>query len=113
MPLSLSSATARLSREIAATEIAFAEATAATANTIATVSTASVEVAGAPKCDAQIALRHLQRANSRLMDAQADVLRAHAKLRDIGREMMGPEEPWCPDEKVFTGAELDDEFRVA
>lgn len=113
MSLTLSSATARIAREIVATEVAFAEATTATANTIATVSTASVEVSGAPKGEAQVALRHLQRATSRLMDAQADVLRAHAKLREIGREMMGPEEPWCPDEKVFTTAELDDEFRAA
>lgn len=113
MPLTLSSATARISREIAQTEAAFAQATAAVASTIATVSSASVEVEGAPKGDAQVALRHLQRATSRMMDAQADMLRAHAKLREIGREMMGPEEPWCPDEEVFTGAELNEEFKVA
>ncbi|MBX7495019.1 hypothetical protein K3172_04005 [Qipengyuania sp. 6B39] len=111
MALTLPAAVARLSREVIETEELIARALAAAAATTATVAQAQVEVAEAPKGAAQHALIRLQKVTASLVAAQSDMLRTHMQLRDIGREIMGPEED-CPD-NGFTSAELSDARKVA
>lgn len=107
MAFTLDAAAARLTRNINANEAAVGNAIAATSETIATLSLAQIEVADAPKGEVQIAMTRLQKASANIIAAQAEILRAHQQLREIGREMMGPAEPWCPEDKSFTGAQLD------
>lgn len=113
MALTLDAAVARLTRNLNDNEAAVGHAIAATSQTIATLSVAQIEVAEAPKGQVQIVMTRLQKANANIIAAQAEMLRAHQQLRDIGREMMGPAEPWCPEDKSFTGAELDAEIVAA
>lgn len=114
MALTLDAAVARLTRNLDNNECALGNAIAATSETIATLSLAQVEVTDAPKGQVQIVMTRLQKANANVIAAQAEMLRAHQQLREIGREMMGPEEPWCPEDEVFfTGAELATEIVAA
>jgi hypothetical protein len=101
MALTLPAASARLARNLAETEELVARALAAASETVATLAIAQVEVDGAPKGECQLALTRLQRAAAALTSAQSETLRAHAQLSEIGREMMSPDEQWCPPQAAF------------
>ena len=113
MALTLPAASARLTRNILDSETLIAQALAQVSETVATLSRAQVEVENAPKVECQNALLRLQKSSAKLIEAQAEMLRAHGQLRAIGQAMMGPEEPWCPEDPVFTSGEYLGDSRVA
>ena len=112
MSLTLSSATARITNQLNNGERLIATALAEMASLTATLSTAQIEVENAPRAKVQAVILRSQAASQRLIEAQAEMLRAHGQLASIGREMMGPEEHFCPDE-AFTSGELTDEVAKA
>lgn len=95
MPLTIPTAAARLRREVAEAEAALDHAYARVAAVTQTI------VAARGDCDVpahagQSALVRLQGVLGKLTGAQHDMFRSHDTLTRIGREVMGPDEPYKP-----------------
>lgn len=96
MSLTKDAATARLIREIGASEAAIAEALVAASSLLHTAAIAQSEFTDAPALQTQSALLHLNKLLGGLIDARGEALRVHGQLLDIGREMGATESPYCP-----------------
>lgn len=94
-------ATARLTRQMRATENAVSNALVETLALMHSAAIAQRDVKAEP-AKSQAALLRLSRLVDGLLAAQSDTLRAHSQLADISREVNGPEEPTCPDPDFFT-----------
>lgn len=109
--MTLSSATARLTRNLHDTETQIARAVASVGETVNTLSLAQIEVSQAPRASTQEALLRLMSAQRKLASAQSEMLRAHSQLSAISETMTG-EEPWCPSDPMRT-AKIDGESVAA
>ena len=96
MSLDLTTATARIARELGESEVAIADALAKTTALLHSAAMAGRDVPGAPELESQRALLRLQQ--------RGEAARVHDQLRKIAVETGAGEEPTCPD-KSFTSAE--------
>lgn len=96
MSLTIDAATARLTREMSASEATIADALVAAASLLQTASLASRELSDVPALGTQSALLHLNKMMSGLIEARGEALRVHGQLLEIGREMGATESPYCP-----------------
>ena len=94
-------ATARLTRQMKATETAVSTALIETLSLMHTAALAQRDSGAVPK-QGQAALLRMSKLVDDLLSAQSEALRTHGQLADIAREVNGPEEPTCPDEEFFT-----------
>lgn len=101
MPLETSTATARLVREMGASEATIAEALVATTALLHTAAVANRDVPDAPGLKTQAAMLHLNKLLASLIDARSEAMRVHNQLLDIGREMGATETPYCPPTKAL------------
>lgn len=97
MSLTKDAATARLIREMSASEACISDALVAATSLMHTAAMAQSEVTDVPAIQAQSALVHLNKLLGGLIDARGEAMRVHTKLLDIGREMGATETPYCPD----------------
>jgi hypothetical protein len=97
MSLTKDTATARLIREMNASESTIADALVAATSLMHTAAIAQSEVADVPALETQSALIHLNKLLGELIGARGEAMRVHSKLLDIGREMGATETPYCPD----------------
>ena len=97
MSLTFNAATARLVREMQASEIAIADALVATTALMHSAALAQREFSAAPPVKTQAALIHLNKTLTGLVDAQVEAKRVHSQLLDIAREMSATESPFCPE----------------
>jgi len=104
MSLDLTTATARIARELGDSENAIADALAKTTALLHSAALASRDVAGAPELESQRTLLRLQKIVGGLIEARGEASRAHGQLRKIAVETGAGEEPTCPD-NAFTTAE--------
>lgn len=104
MSLDLTTATARIARELGESEVAIADALTKTTALLHSAALASRDVAGAPELESQRTLLRLQKIVGGLIDVRGETSRAHGELRKIAVETGAGEEPTCPD-KSFTSAE--------
>lgn len=93
--LNIPTAALRLRRDIAAAERASDELLRHLASIQATMVTARIDNE-LPMSTGQAAIMRLQRATSQAITAQTDLFRVHETLSNMGREMMGGDEPYCP-----------------
>lgn len=96
MSLTKNAATARLMREMGASEATIADALVAATSLMHTAALAQRDVADAPALKAQSALLHLTKLLTGLVEARGEAMRVHGQLLDIGREMGATEVPFCP-----------------
>lgn len=96
MPLTTSTATARLVREMGQTESEIADALVAATSLLHSATLAGRDIADTPAVQTQSALLHLSRLVASLVDARSEALRVHSQLLEIGREMGATESPYCP-----------------
>ena len=111
MSLTIPAATARLGRELGQAETAIEQALVATA---ALMHSAALARADNPQVEAacgHVALLRMHKTFGGLLAARGDMLRAHQSLRDDAKVYAGVDEPTCPDEQIFTGAELEEAAR--
>lgn len=94
-------ATARLGRQMRATEKALSEALVETTALIHTAALAQLDVS-APATLSYAPLRRMQKMLDGVLTAQADAARVHGHLVDVSKVVNGPETPDCPDETFFT-----------
>ena len=106
MSLTVTSATARLVREMGASEASIADALVTSAALLHTAALARRAFPDAPAAKAQATLLHLSKMVASLIEAQNEALRVHGQLLDIGREMGATERPTCPD--YLADAQLDE-----
>ncbi|MBX7483185.1 hypothetical protein [Qipengyuania qiaonensis] len=104
MSLDLTTATARIARELGESELAIADALARTTALLHSAALASRDVVGAPELETQRTLLRLQKIVGGLIDARGETSRVHGELSRIAVETGAGEEPTCPD-KSFTSAE--------
>ena len=104
MSLDLTTATARIARELGESEVAIADALAKTTALLHSAAMAGRDVHGAPELESQRALLRLQKIVGGLIEARGEAARVHDQLRKIAVETGAGEEPTCPD-KSFTSAE--------
>jgi hypothetical protein len=107
MSLTMNAATARLAREMGASEAAIADALVAATSLMHSAALVSSEIPNAPVTKTQSTLAHLTKMVAGLVEARGEAMRVHGQLRDIGREMGATEVWYCPD------ATLDSEQREA
>ena len=100
MSLDINAATARLTREMDASETIIADALVAAASLLHTAAIATRDNASAPAAKVQSTFIHLNKMVSGLIEARGEALRVHGQLLDIGREMGATESPYCPPKSV-------------
>lgn len=100
MSLTMNAATARLIREMSASEAAIGDALVAATSLMHTAAIASHELPDAPVTKAQSTLSHLTKMVAGLVEARGEAMRVHGQLRDIGREMGATEVWYCPDAAI-------------
>jgi hypothetical protein len=93
--LNIPTAALRLRRDLAAAEKASDELLLHLASIQATMVTARMDNE-LPMETGQAAIMRLQRATSQAITAQTDLFRVHETLANMGREMMGGDEAYCP-----------------
>jgi hypothetical protein len=96
MSLTIDSATARLIREMSASETAIADALVAAASLLNTACLAQRSFSDAPTVKVQASLLHLNKMMAGLIEARGEACRVHGQLLDISREMGATEIPYCP-----------------
>jgi len=97
MSLTLDAATARLAREMSASETAIDDALVSATSLMHSAALAQREFAHlAPAVRSQSTMLHLSKLMSGLIEARGEALRVHGQLLDIGREMGATESPYCP-----------------
>lgn len=107
MGMTISAATARLRREIPETEAALDEALLLSSQLMASMIAARRE-AGVAAATGQVALMRLNRTQQSLLAAQNDMIRVHAEMAKIGREMGSADDGECPPRTAFLTVETDD-----
>jgi hypothetical protein len=112
MSFTIPAAAARLRREVAQAEAALDVALRSVAAVTQTIAAARGDC-DVPAHTGQAALIRLQSVQSKLTGAQHDMFRAHDELTRIGREVMGPEEPYKPSYLAPTGVAPDVEAPVS
>lgn len=112
MALTLPAAAARLRREFANTEATIDRLLLELGAIQHTIITARAE-AGVPIHAAQETLLRLQRVAAQTLSAQSDMFRAHDSIAKVGRELMGPEEPYTPASGLLTDADTAQAVAVA
>lgn len=101
MPLTIDAATARLARELEASESTISDALVAASALMHSAALAERDIADIPATQAQAALLHLNKMVSGLIAARGEAMRVHGQLRDLGREMGATESPYCPPTKAL------------
>lgn len=96
MSLTIDAATARIVRELHASEATINDALVAASALMHSAALADSKFADVPALKSQSALVHLNKMLTGLIEARGEALRAHSQLRDIGREMGATESPYCP-----------------
>lgn len=96
MSLTIDAATARILRELHASEATISEALVATSALMHSAALADRQIDQLPGLKSQVAFLHLQKMLSGLIDARGEALRVHSQLLDINREMGATESPYCP-----------------
>lgn len=99
MSLTINTATARLIREMGASEKTISDALVAATSLMHTAALAQHEIDDAPAIKAQSALLHLNKMVTGLLEARGEAMRVHGQLLDIGREMAATEVWFCPESK--------------
>lgn len=97
MSITIDAATARLIREMSASETAIDDALVSATSLLHTAALAQREFADAPVTKSQSALLHLNKLLAGLIEARGEALRVHGQLLDIGQEMGATESPYCPE----------------
>lgn len=106
MSFTVPAATARIGRELVEAETAIEQALVATT---ALMHSAALARAHNPQVDpacGHAAMVRMHKTYGELLAARGDMLRVHGSLRRDAREYAGADEPTCPEEHVFVGAEL-------
>lgn len=98
------SATARITRQMKSAEGAVSDALCASLALMHSAALAQRDLGAAP-VRSHLALKSMEKLVGGLLSAQEDALKIHGQLVNISREVNGPEEPTCPDEKFFTTSE--------
>lgn len=106
MSLTIDAATARIARELHASESALCDALAAASALMHTAILADREFSEVSALKSQAALLHLNKMLSGLIEARGEAMRVHSQLLDIGREMGATESPYCPPTKATVGEQL-------
>lgn len=96
MSLTPDAATARITRQLQASEATIREALVAASALLHSAALADSNIPNAPALKSQMAFLHLNRMMSGLIEARGEALRVHGHLLDIGREMGATETPYCP-----------------
>jgi hypothetical protein len=96
MSLTIDAATARIARELHASEAMIGDALVSAAALLHSAALADRDLCEAPVRKSQSALIHLNKMLAGLIEARGEAMRAHSQLRDIGREMGATEIPYCP-----------------
>lgn len=96
MSLTIDAATARILRELHASEATISEALVAASSLLHSAALADQQIGEVPALKSQAAFLHLNKMLSGLIDARGEALRAHGQLLDINREMGATESPYCP-----------------
>lgn len=96
MPLDLTAATARLSREMNQSETVISDALVAATALMHSAALANRDLAPLPTAKVQSALLHMSKMVAALVEVRSEAIRAHGQLSDIGREMGATEVPFCP-----------------
>lgn len=109
MPMTMPVATARLRREIPATEAALEEALLLTSNLMASMIAARRDT-GVNTAIGQAALMRLNRTQQSLLAAQNDMVRVHAEMVKVGREVGIGDDGTCPPK---TAISLEDQLAEA
>lgn len=109
MSLTTDAATARLARELHASEGTISQALVAASALLHTAALAEQDIPDAPALKVQSALLHLNKMIHGLIEVRGEAMRVHGQLLDIGREMGATETPYCPPNT----AELSDQQRAA
>lgn len=101
MPLTIDSATARIVRELNASEATINDALIAASALMQSALIADQAVAAAPALKVQSTLLHLNKMLQGLIEARGEALRVHGQLLDIAREMGATETPYCPPNRAM------------
>ena len=88
MSLDLTTATARIARELGESEVAIADALAKTTALLHSAAMAGRDVPGAPELESQRALLCLQKIVGGLIEARGEAARVHDQLRKIAVETL-------------------------
>lgn len=102
MSITIDAATARLIREMGASESALDDALINTISLMHTAALAQREFSNAPMAKSQSTMLRLTKLVSGLVEARGEASRVHGQLLDIGREMGATESPYCPDAEAFS-----------
>ncbi|GGD57126.1 hypothetical protein [Croceicoccus mobilis] len=104
MSLDLHTATARLMRDMATSEVAVADALVAATALMHSAALAQRDVSGASAIQTHSTMLRISKMAAGLIDVQAETRRAHGQLLKVGQEMGATEEPTCPGDDAFTSA---------
>lgn len=103
--LTLHNATARIARQMNASETVLDEALVEVSGLLHSAALAQKEFRTAPARRVQSTLSHLGKTVNCLVEARGEMVRAHGQLLDIAREMGATERPECPDYLIAELAE--------
>lgn len=95
--LTIHNATARIARQVNASETTLDEALVEVSALLHSAAIAQKAFSDAPATRVQSALLHLTKTMTSLVEARGQILRTHTQLLDIAREMGATELPECPD----------------
>lgn len=96
MSLSINAASARIVRELHASEESISQALVAASALLHSAALADHDISDVPGVKVQSVLLHLNKMINGLIDARGQAMRIHGELLDIGREMGATETPYCP-----------------
>jgi hypothetical protein len=96
--LTLHNATARIARQVNASETSLDEALVQVSALLNSAAIVQKEFPDAPAARVQSTLLHLVRTMTSLVEARGEMVRTHGQLLDIAREMGATELPKCPDQ---------------
>lgn len=112
MTMTISSATARLGREMGVAHVKVDEALVATAALLHSAAIARVDITEVDPALGHAALLRVHKSLGDLIGVRADLIRAHGALKSDLRTVAGPEHPDCPD-YILTRATSKPKQRVA
>lgn len=95
--LTLHNATARIARQLDASETSLDEVLVQVSALLNSATIAQKEFSDAPAARVQSTLLHLVKTMTCLIEARGEMVRTHGQLLDIAREMGATELPYCPD----------------
>lgn len=109
--LTLHNATARIARQVNASETSLNEALVQVSALLHSAAIAQKAFPDASATRVQSALLHLIKTMTSLVEARGEILRTHGQLLDIAKEMGATELPECPD--YLTAGSLGNQLRAA